>query len=166
MRAHVKRLEKELVPIDCEQEFFNMYDALVTHKSVFLELRKQLLAAWKRGGELYTLEIVETNELYGNPEFSRELAIFAYPYRNPEAAGAVTTLPVFCWRDDGDACIMLFTAPHVRKLGLAKELVEKLGIARVYEPLEESESFWHHLGITQFVDKLFVNKLPKSGESL
>ena len=75
-----------------------------------------------------------------------KLARFADPYF-PNSSYLI--LPVFCWRDAGDVCIMLWTAQRVRKLGLAKELVQKLGIARVYHPLPESLPFWHHLGIPE-----------------
>lgn len=157
MRGHVKTLEKTLEPIESEEDFFHMYDALLRSGSGFVANREQLLAAWKRGGELYTLQIKETDELFKDHELHMKLATFANPqHPNP----SWLNLPVFCWRDAGDACIMLWTAPRARKLGLAKELVQKLGIARVYCPLSESRPFWHHLGIPE------VDKLPRSGELL
>ena len=48
---------------------------------------------------------------------------------------------------------MLWTAPHIRNIGLAKELLQLLGITRVYNVLPESRSFWEHLAITE-VDRL------------
>ena len=151
MRDHVKTLEKVLVPIASEEDFFHMYDALVTSRSGFVANRTQLLAAWKRGGELYTLQIKETDELFEDHELRMKLAIFADP-RHPNPSWL--NLPVFCWRDTGAGCNMLWTAQRARKLGLAKGLVQKLGIARIYHPLPESRPFWQHLGIPE-VDKLF-----------
>ena len=154
---HVKTLEKTLEEIESEEEFFKLYDALVKHKSGFLHNRTQLLAAWKRGGKLYTLRIKETDELYDNFTLRKELAVFADP-KNPKPSWL--NLPVFCWRDAGDACVMLWTAPHIRRIGLAKELLELLGINRVYNVLPESRSFWEHLAIAE------VDRLPRSGELL
>ena len=151
LRNHVKTLEKTLQPIDTEDEFFQLYDALVKHKSGFVNNRTQLLAAWKRGGELYTLQIKGTQELDEDHDLRMKLAVFAYP-ENPKPSWL--NLPVFCWRDAGDACVMLWTAPHIRKLGLAKELLGLLGIARAYDVLPESRSFWEHLAIPE-VDRCF-----------
>ena len=154
---HVKTLEKTLQLIETEEEFFKMYDALRKHKSEFLQLRPQLLAAWKRGGELYTLQIKETDELFDNFTLRKKIAVFTDP-QNPSPSWL--NLPVFCWRDAGDACVMLWTAPHIRRIGLAKELLELLGITRAYNVLPESRSFWEHLAIAE------VDRLPRSGEPL
>ena len=157
MRNHVKTLEKTLQPIESEEDFFKMYDTLLMHKSGFLHNRKQLLAAWKRGGELYTLQIKETQELYDNFTLRQQIAVFTDPL-NPTASWL--NLPIFCWRDAGDACIMLWTAPHIRRIGLAKELLKLLGITRAYNVLPESRPFWEHLAIAE------VDRLPQSGEPL
>ena len=154
---HVKTLEKTLESIEDEELFFEMYDTLLTHKSGFVHNRTQLLAAWKRGGELYTLKIKENDELFANFTLRQKIAVFTNP-QNPNASWI--NLPVFCWRDDGDACVMLWTAPHIRRLGLAKELLGLLGITRVYNVLPESRSFWEHLAIPE------VGRLPRSGEPL
>ena len=154
---HVKTLEKTLQLIEDEEEFFKMYDALRRHKSGFLKNRAQLLAAWKRGGELYTLQIKETDELFNNFTLRKKIAVFTDP-QNPSPSWL--NLPVFCWRDDGDACVMLWTAPHIRRIGLAKELLELLGITRAYNVLPGSRSFWEHLAIAE------VDSLPRSGEPL
>lgn len=154
---HVKTLEKTLRLIESEEEFFKLYDALVKHKSEFLHNRTQLLEAWKRGGELYTLQIKETDELYDNFTLRKKLAVFTDP-QDPDASWL--NLPVFCWRDAGDACVMLWTAPHIRRIGLAKELLELLGITRAYNVLPGSRSFWEHLAIAE------VDRLPRSGELL
>jgi hypothetical protein len=153
----VKTLEKTLEEIESEEDFFKLYDALVKHKSGFLHNRYQLLEAWKRGGKLYTLRIKETDELYDNFTLRKKLAVFADP-KNPKPSWL--NLPVFCWRDAGDTCVMLWTAPHIRRIGLAKELLELLGINRVYNVLPESRSFWEHLAIAE------VDSLPRSGEPL
>ena len=148
MRNHVKALEKTLEPIASEEEFLDLYDMLSSHKSDFIvNLRCQLLAAWKRGGELFTLQIKETTELFHEKtEFFHDLAFFANP-DDPDPS--MINLPVFCWRDHGDLCIMLWTAPHMRNLGLASDIVSRLGIKRVYNVLPESRPFWEHLGIPE-----------------
>ena len=150
MRNHVKTLEKTLEPIESEEDFFDLYDMLSSHKSDFFNNRIMLLAAWKRGGELFTLQIKETQELFDDHELRYDLAFFANP-DNPDAS--CINLPVFCWRDHGDACIILWTATHARKLGLASDIVSRLGIKRVFNVLPESRQFWEHLGIPE-VDKL------------
>lgn len=154
---HVKTLEKTLQLIESEEEFFTMYDTLLMHQSGFLHDRNQLLAAWKRGSELYTLQIKETQELYDNFTLREQIAVFTNP-ADPQPSWL--NLPVFCWRDAGDACIMLWTAPHVRRIGLAKELLKLLGITRAYNVLPESRPFWKHLAIAE------VDSLPRSGEPL
>jgi len=143
---HVKTLEKTLVSIEDEEHFFQLYDALLLHNSGFVHNRTLLLAAWKRGGELYTLRIKETDELFANFTLRQEIAVFTDP-QNPHPSRI--NLPVFCWRDDGDACVMLWTAPHIRRLGLAKELLGLLGITRAYNVMHESRSFWEHLAIPE-----------------
>jgi hypothetical protein len=150
LRNHVKTLEKTLEPIDDEDDFFQMYDALLKHDSGFIHNREILLKAWKRGGELYTLQIKETQALFDDHDLRMDLALFADP-DNPHASWL--NLPIFCWRDHGDACIMLWTAPHIRKLGLARELLGRLGIARAYNVLPASRSFWKHLAIPE-VDRI------------
>lgn len=45
---------------------------------------------------------------------------------------------------------MVWTAPSSRRLGLAKELLSRLGIARAYTPSNDSLPFWRHLGIPFF----------------
>ena len=152
MRSHVKRLKKTLELIESEKEFFALYDALLEHKSGLAHNRTQLLAAWKRGGELYTLQIKETRELFEDRDLRLELALFVSP---GDPKPSAINLPVFCWRAEGDACIMLWTAPHLRKLGLATDIVRRLGINRAYDILPESRSFWNRLGISE------VDKLPK-----
>jgi len=154
---HLKTLEKTLELIESEEEFFKMYDALLQHQSGFLHIRTQLLAAWKRGGELYTLQIKETGELFDNFNLRDKIADFTYP-QHPDASWL--NLPVFCWRDAGDACVMLWTAPQIRRIGLAKKLLELLGITRAYNVLPESRSFWEHLAIAE------VDRLPRSGDPL
>lgn len=146
MRCHVKSLEKSLELIDSERKFFRIYDALLKHKSGFVNNRTNLLAAWKRGGELYTLAIKETDELFKDKDLRMELAWFAYP-EDPNPS--FLQLPVLCWRDHGDACIVLWTAPHLRKLGLAKDILTRLGIKRVYNVLPESRYFWNRLKIPE-----------------
>ena len=146
MRNHVKALEKTLEPIESEKEFFALYDMLSRDKSGFLNNRCPLLAAWKRGGELFTLQIKETQELFDDHELRLDLAFFANP---DDPKPSMINLPVFCWRDHGDVCIVLWTAPHVRKLGLASDIVSRLGIKRVYNVLPESRPFWEHLGIPE-----------------
>ena len=157
MRNCVRTLKKTLEPIDSEEEFFDLYDTLLAHKSGFCHLRTQLLAAWKRGGELYTLKITETQELFDNYNLRWQLAVFANP-QNPHPSWL--NLPIFCWRDAGDACVMLWTAPPIRRLGLAKEIIGLLKIARVYNALPESRSFWEHVAIPE------VDRLPLSGDPL
>ena len=145
MYTNVKTLEKTLEPIESERAFFDLYDSLSSNQSDFLYNRCQLLAAWKRGGELFTLKIKETQELYENFKLRSDLAFFANP-ENPRPS--CLNLPVFCWRVDSDTCIMLWTAPHARKLGLASDLLQRLDITSVSNVLPESREFWEKIGIT------------------
>jgi hypothetical protein len=145
-RNHVKTLEKMLRPLETEGEFFALYDALLRYNSGFAHNREGLLGAWKRGGELYTLNIVETQALFENHDLRMKLALFADP-ENPKPSWL--NLPIFCWKVDEDVCIMMWTAPHMRKLGLARELLDRLGIAQVRHVVPESWSFWQHLAIPE-----------------
>ena len=162
LRRHVQTLEKTLQSIVDEEEFFCMYDALVEFNSGFVNNRCQLLAAWKRGNELFTLQIKETDELFKDHDLRLQLATFSNP-KDPETAWL--SLPIFCWRDAGDACVMIWTAPHVRKLGLARDLLRQLNITRAHYGisyiLPDSRPFWEHLAIPEvaIID-------PQSGEPL
>jgi hypothetical protein len=149
IRSHVKTLEKMVVPIEESGEFFCMYDAMMADNSGFSSNRISLLDAWKRGGELYTLRIKETDELFANGDLRMALATFASP-ENPTPAWL--QLPVLCWRNVGqhaDACVVLWTATHCRQLGLAKCMLHGLGIKRVHQVLPESREFWEHMAIHQ-----------------
>ena len=150
LRNQVKTLEKTLEPIESEEDFFALCDTLLEHKSGFVNHREALLAAWKSGGQLYTLQIKETQELFDDHDLRIKLALFVRP-ENPRPT--CLHLPIFCWRDAGDACIVLWTAPHLQRLGLATDLVRRLGIARAYNILPESRPFWERLAIPE-VDKL------------
>jgi len=144
--TEMKTLEKSLRPIEDECEFFALYDALVRHESGFVNNREALLGAWKRGGELYTLQIYETQALSEDRDLRMKLALFADP-ETPTPAWL--NLPIFCWKVGEDVCIAMWTAPHLRKLGLARDLLGRLGIARVRGVLPESRSFWQHLAIPE-----------------
>ena len=146
-RNHVKALEKTLQPLETEDDFFAIYDALQHHKSDFVANRESLLAAWKRGGELYTLRIKETQALFDDYDLRMKLALWI-DAENPDVSWL--NLPIFCWRDHDDACIMLWTAPHIRRLGLARELLGLLGIARAYRVLPASRPFWEHVAIPEY----------------
>ena len=127
-----------------------MYDTLQCNQSEFMHNRENLLSAWKRGGELYTLLIKETDALFGNLDLRTMLASALCPH---DPISSWLRVPVFCWRDHGDMCIILWTAPNFRRLGLAKYIIEQLSIKRVYNQLEESKAFWQRLSIPN-VDKL------------
>ena len=142
MRNHVKTLEKELKEVVDGEHFFALYDMLVKHKSGFVHNREYLVDAFKRGGELYYLQIMETDELFKDQELRYKLALFT------EARPARLYLPVFCWRRNGN-CMMLWVAPFLQKLGLASDILRKLDIKRAHNILFESRSFWEHIGIPE-----------------
>lgn len=147
MRNQVKTVEKTLHPIEHEHEFFSMYDALMKHKSEFVASRGPLLEAWKRGGELYTLKIKETGQLWHDQDLCCDMFCLV------SARPSWLLLPVFCWRGAGDTandtCFMLWTAPYLRRLGLASELVGLLGIGRARAIMPASRSFWENLSIPE-----------------
>ena len=150
-KAHLKTLEKILKPVKTARDFFRLYDTL--KDSGFFVTRAHLLDAWKRGGELFTLQILETKELRDNPDLRLKVASLAFPEDpTPERIN----LPVFCFCKS-DTCIMLWTAPPVRDLGLATELVTQLGIKSalyVKGMKGSSRRFWKRLGIPT------VNRIP------
>ena len=161
LRGYIKSLDRTLEPIESEEDFFRMYDRLILDKSHFAQLRWQLLAAWKRAQkgevqELYRLQIKETDTLYENRELHAALA----HYIGADPTFPWIDLPVLCWRDDGDACVVLWTAPSARRLGLATDIVNRLKISRVYDPPSSSVTFWNRLRIDG------VDKLPGSGQLL
>jgi hypothetical protein len=144
MRNHVKTLEKELKEVVDGEQFFALYDMLVRHNSGFVHNRESLVEAFKRGGELYFLQILETDELFKDRELRLKLAYFL----GPQAAPALLYLPVFCWRRDG-TCMMLWVAPFLQKLGLASDIIKKLDIKGAHNVLPDSRSFWEHVGIPE-----------------
>ena len=116
------------------------FDQLLYDESGFLCNRISLLDAWK-AGELYTLQIKETEELYTQFALRRDLADFL-----GSTPGSLQ-LPVLCWRTDGDACKILWVAKQVRRLGLGTELVRGLTIKRAQNIVDESRGFWERTGV-------------------
>lgn len=148
MRNHVKTLEKNLTAVNNERQFFALYDMLVEHNSGFVHNREWLLEAWKHGGELYFLQILETDELFKDSELRLKLASFSRPECRENPSLSLLYLPVFCWRRNG-TCMMLWVAPFLRNLGLGSDIVNKLDIKGAHNVLPESRSFWKHIGIPE-----------------
>ena len=141
MRGHVHTLPRHLVPVEDADQFFDLYDAMLEAESGFLCNRESLLDAWKRGGELYTLQITETNGLYRDWELRSKLADFL-THSNPSRL----CIPVFCWRGRDNGCIIVWTAPHLRRLGLATNLLLLLKITHASgdNTLPDAQPFWNH----------------------
>jgi len=107
MRGHVKTLEKTLQPIEDADDFFHMYDALVTSRSAAVVNRNQLLAAWKRGGELYTLQIKQTDELFKDHELRIKVAKLVLEHLVNEARK--------CFEDDAYSTAIWRTRPRPKQ---------------------------------------------------
>ena len=141
LREAVRSLERNLVRIESASEMVTALDQLTADKSGFLHSRDSFFDAW-RNGNLYTMRIKETDELYKDHELCGALGYFLGA--NP----SWLNLPVLCCRIDGDACEILWVAKHVRRLGLGMDLVRSLGIKRAPLVLDQSRGFWERTGVS------------------
>lgn len=141
LREAVRSLERELVCIEDADDMVTALDQLTADESGFLHNRDWLLDAWRKGN-LYTMRIKQTEELYKDHELRGALGYFlGVPPHG-------LNLPVLCGCIDGDACEILWVAKHVRKLGLGRDLVRSLGIKRAPRVLDQSRGFWVRIGVS------------------
>ena len=140
LRKAVRSLERELVCIKCAADIVTAIDQLTADESGFLHNRNWLLDAWRKG-DLFTMRIKETDELYKDHVLRDALGHFL------GVSPSWLNLPVLCWRD-GDACEILWVAKHVRRLGLGRDLVRSLGIKRAAHVLDQSIGFWERIGVS------------------
>lgn len=141
LREEVRSLERELVCIEGAHEMVTALDQLTADESGFLHNRNWLLNAWRKGN-LYTMRIKETDQLYKDHELRLALGYFL------GAKPSWLNLPVLCERIDGDVCEILWVAKHVRRLGLGRDLVRSLGIKRASHVLDQSRGFWERIGVS------------------
>ena len=141
LREAVRSLERELVCIESASEMVTALDQLTADESDFLCHRDCLLDAWRKGN-LYTMRIKETDQLFKDHELRLALGNFL------GVTPSWLNLPVLCWCIDGDDCKILWVAKHVRRLGLRRDLVRSLGIKRASHVLDQSRGFWERIGVS------------------
>lgn len=141
LRAAVRSLDRKLVRMEESTEMVTALDQLLADKTGFWYNRSVLLDAWKNGN-LYTMCITETDDLYKDRELLGLLGDFlgARPHW--------LQLPVLCLSIDGETCEILWVAKHVRRLGLGSDIVHSLGIKRAVHVLDDSRGFWERTGVS------------------
>jgi len=105
----------------------------------FLANRDHLLQACF-DGNLYTLLMIETDDLFRDHEKRRALA------ETLRSSPLHLTVPAFCIAKDG-RCEMLWVSPRLRRIGIASQLVRELGITWTTLQLGGSEDFWRYHGL-------------------
>lgn len=97
-----------------------------------------------RENRMYSLRVEETDELYHSDRFSDENKIFVRP-------SPPWQLPCVCVvaSDDPNAVEIIWVHPRARRLGLATELVRRLGIRTARQILPDSVPFWKAIQIPE-----------------
>jgi hypothetical protein len=117
-------------------------DELVDDRSDFYGNRAMLLKAWKNGC-LHGLAVQETDEMFESPQ-RRDEPLFC------TEKGTMYLLPCLCMTGEGadtSTAEILWTHTRARRRGLGTAMVQKLGIKKVYNPLEGSAPFWKACGL-------------------
>lgn len=128
----------ELVPrrIEDGREFWSIIEALENDASGFIHNKNYLVEAFK-DNDLYGLYVTETDHMFRRG--AGEDPIFCR-YTN-------YLLPCMCVKH-GDAIEIIWTHSCLRRKGLARALVQRLGVTRADNPLPESLPFWGACGIS------------------
>lgn len=127
--------EIKLIKISSANDFWCLIDELCDDNSKFMCNRSTILQAYK-DGNLYGLEVEETDEMYNNYSGNDDL-FCRYSFY---------LLPCFCVKED-DKAIIIWTHTRARRRGFGKKLVKLLKLEYAYKPLPESFDFWNKCGI-------------------
>lgn len=127
--------EIALKKIESGGDFWQLIDELCDDNSGFLNNKSSIAEAYKNGN-LYGLEVYETDEMHKRG--ARSDAIFC--------AHTWYLLPCFCIKDKNEA-VIIWTHTRARKMGFAKKLVELLHIKHAFQPLPSSRGFWKKCNI-------------------
>jgi hypothetical protein len=132
--------EIQLVQVDYGSLFAALYNELLDDinpdGSGFHHNLQNLVEAF-RDGKLFSLRVIETNDMYHEE------------IRNPLfAERTFYALPVLCvvGKRDQD-CEIIWVHTRARRYGFGRKMVELLGIERAIDPLPGSESFWNACGV-------------------
>lgn len=117
-------------------DFWALFDELVDDKSGFLYNRSIIIDAYKNGN-LYGLEVTETDSMYRRCARSDSIFCFDTSY----------LVPCFCVIENENA-IILWVHTRARRRGFGSKLVHLLGITYVPDPLPDSMDFWKACNIT------------------
>lgn len=129
---------KQLFKISYSDDFWLLWDQLNYFDSGFKHNRESLLD-WYKDDMLYTVQIPETVELFhGNWAH-----ILAAKYLT---SSCHMSLPCFCAAKNGE-CRGVWVQEDLRKRGIAKFMLHSLGVNRINRAVNESKSFWVHMGM-------------------
>ena len=123
-------------------DFWALIDELKDDRSGFLYNRAILLDAWKNGC-LHGLAVEETDDMFKSPERRGE-PLFC---KNSDTMYLLPCLLMTGEDAELSTVEIIWTHKRARRKGLGTELVQKLGIKKVYNPLEGSAPFWKACGL-------------------
>lgn len=121
-------------------DFWWLIDQIAHASCTFLANRDALLEAYVKGN-LYTLRVIETDELYKDFELRERLACLY------QCSPSRLLIPSFCvverTQGAGDTkCSMLWVAEAFRRQGCGSQFVTNLQIKSAGRILPGSEEFW------------------------
>lgn len=129
--------DMKLIRISSSSDFWNLIDELTDDESEFLYNRNDILDSYS-SGNLYGLEVEETDEMYKRGAMKDKLF----------CKNSCYLLPCFCIKNN-DTAVIIWTHSRARRNGLARRLIELLGIKKAYKPLAQSKPFWKSIGIEE-----------------
>jgi hypothetical protein len=138
LKEMFNKQSKDIHQIDDSFQFWTLMDQLSAAKSGFYHNRVALLDAYMRG-HLYTMHVVETDELFGDGSRG---ALAEWLGSSP----SFILMPAFCYVEDG-RCHMIWVREDLRRLGIGSLFVKGLDVKQADVQLPESAPFWGHHGI-------------------
>jgi len=132
-------------------DFWALMDELVDDQSGFYGNRGLLLDAWK-DGSLHSLAVEETDDMLKSPE-QRDDALFCTSSCHTKYL--LPCLIVTGTDSESSTVEIIWTHTRARRRGLGTAMVQKLGIKKVYDPLEGSELFWKAVHLYQEPEAAF-----------
>lgn len=132
--------------VDCGDTFFELMLEIADDSDEChgFWCNRGFLADAFRENRMYSLCVEETDELYHSDRLSSENKIFVRP-------SPPWQLPCVCViaSDNPNAVEIIWVHPRARRLGLATELVRRLGIRTARQILPDSAPFWRAIQIPE-----------------
>jgi len=121
------------------EDFWHVIDALCDDKSGFMNNRDVIADAFINR-RLYGMTVAETEEMFERRAWKDDIF----------CPGSWYLLPSLCIVT-GNIANIIWTHSRAQRNGIAKMFIDRLGIQRAENPLQESISFWEKNGISDFV---------------